>query len=391
LKTTKPLLLHVDVNKTILLADSASMKGVEDSIREAVAELFWGYLVKREDGARVWEWTNTAPSSEPPKIANSEGDIQTYSQYAKESVTDKDRRKTAVRNFTLVFDSEAKGKMEAMVAAVLKKMQLPTEVQGTEAAQKSGLLGSTFVMLPSFFYLVAALIKEGCMFAIAFRSFGSDHDKIRTEWNSFCERRHPCFSHLIADRGAQDGTTPDSPDRRLKDTHTLYRDEAGPVLLVDTFTNGPSSASWDSWAKTKPKPKEDTRNGRQFIKQELNCKTVDGVESLRTWMAELVQAQGVTAIKDDWAWWQFHQERNDGGKLMMHLEDTQQIFFDDNIERIVDLRCKDNKNVSNVDEDFDRQCVLVNPVEAAVDNHYFIRKVCQCVEATDRQASSQQH
>ena len=38
-------------------------------------------------------------------------------------------------------------------------------------------------------------------------------------------------------------------------------DASGPMVLLDTFTNGPEDSPWDSWVRTKPKPTADTRNG----------------------------------------------------------------------------------------------------------------------------------
>jgi len=77
-------------------------------------------------------------------------------------------------------------------------------------------------------------------------SFGSlkDHEKVQAEWNAFCELRHPIFSRLIEDIGPMDGSVPGVPDRRIHALHPLYRDAAGPVLVLDTLTNGPADATW---------------------------------------------------------------------------------------------------------------------------------------------------
>jgi len=374
-----PLLLHFDVNKTILLSDSLIMKSIEDGIREGISELFWGVVHPNDTGAEVWEWTGTQPSVDPPTSVNSTEKLRNYQQFCKAEVSDKDERKKAMRSFSLVTSENSKNEMEKWVRLALQKMELPKEVVHTQEAQASGLKGSTFVMLPAFFHLVSALQDQGRKFAIVFRSFGDDHEKIKTEWNSFCELRHPVFSKLVQGTGPLDGSAA-HPDRRIHEIHTLYRDDRGPMLILGTFTNGPSSAKWDAWAKSKPKPKEDTRKGRDFVREELGSSTVDGVPELQTWLHQVLKNGETAAIKDDWAWWQFHGEQSMGGKLLPLIggEDTQQIFFDDNVEiddpRIVDCRYPDGTAVP-AEKALNRLCIKVNPVEALIDKFYFLRKL----------------
>merc|ERR1719356_1035911 len=131
------------------------------------------------------------------------------------------------------------------------------------------------MMLPSVFHLVAKLQRKYYKFGLLFRSFGTDHEKIKNEWNAFCELKHPVFSKLIEDLGPLDGSLKGLPDRRIKSMHTLYRDAQGPLLILETITNGPKEATWDAWAKGKPKPTEDTRGGREFAKG-LGATLVDG-------------------------------------------------------------------------------------------------------------------
>merc|ERR1719203_2508912 len=92
-----PLLLHFDVNKTILLSDSLIMKGIEDGIREGIAELFWGTICRDDTGHDddVWEWTGTQPSVDPPTQVKGHhiGELQNYQGFCKAAVSDKDARK----------------------------------------------------------------------------------------------------------------------------------------------------------------------------------------------------------------------------------------------------------------------------------------------------------
>jgi len=195
--------------------------------------------------------------------------------------------------------------------------------------------------------------------------------------------RHPVLSYLLEGIGPLDGTG-EGPDRRIHRIHTLYRDKEGPVLILDQFTNGPESANWDSWAKQKPKPKVDTRNGRHFIHEVNNWQTVEDFPDIQKWMKKMLMSQEMCAIKDDWAWWQWHDETSEAGKLLTVIggkEETRQVFFDDNIDhenlKIVDARDATGNPVP-VEKALGKLCVKVNPVEALLDDLYFARKLQGC-------------
>jgi hypothetical protein len=395
-----PILLHFDVNKTVIHSDVISAKSSEDGIREAVADLFWGVVgtpgAAGSDAAptsstsepEIWTWTGSPPSLRPPDIQCAPGTfLSTYAKYCKKRTgKDKDLFKKSVRQFTFVEDSSAKAEMERMVARAVDKLALPQELlDSTERAEELkavGLKGSQYFIIPSLFYLVARLQRENHEFGVLFRSFGKDHEKVKGEWNAFCELRHPVFSRLIQDIGPLDGSVPSLPDRRIHNLHTLYRDSEGPVLIVNTFTNGPEDSTWDAWAKAKPKPEKDTRDGRTYIKEVLKAKTVEGIDDLQAWMRSHMATQATSAIKDDWAWWQFHGERAYAGKLLPLIggpETTRQVFFDDNIDlddpRIVDCRDPSGRPVSAAAALDGGLCVKVNPVEAVLEDDYFFQKL----------------
>jgi hypothetical protein len=156
------------------------------------------------------------------------------------------------------------------------------------------------------------------------------------------------------------------------------------MLILDTFTNGPEDATWDNWAKAKPKPTEDTRQGRNFVHDVVQAKTVEGVPALQEWSRQQLMSQETAAIKDDWAWWQFHNEKSHAGKLMTLIggeEETRQLFFDDNVDhdnlKIVDCRDERGDPVPFA-QAVNKYCVKVNPVEALMDDGYFARKLQIC-------------
>eukprot|EP00408_Alexandrium_pacificum_P056903 CAMPEP_0171157804 /NCGR_PEP_ID=MMETSP0790-20130122/2159_1 /TAXON_ID=2925 /ORGANISM="Alexandrium catenella, Strain OF101" /LENGTH=399 /DNA_ID=CAMNT_0011622175 /DNA_START=347 /DNA_END=1546 /DNA_ORIENTATION=+ len=367
------------------------MKGVEDSIREGISELYWGEL-RTADSKTTWEWVGTGPSIEPPalsgKSAAAGSKCCNYRQYVKTVIKDSADRKKLVRTWELLDNLPVQGEMGRLLEVAMERMELQPGLQDCKDAKAAGVAGRTYNMLPSFFHLVAALQLSGRSFAVLFRSFGADHEKVKNEWNAFCELRHPLFSRLIEEMGPWDGTDPAIPDRRIHSVHTLYRDHEGPMLILDCFTNGPKEASWDSWAKKKPapegppQPQDDTRQGREYVKEVLKAKTVQGFSGMQSWLRNHLVSQSTASIKDDWAWWHAHNEVCFAGKVLPLISggtgSTRQVFFDDNIElddpRIVDCRDPDGGEIPAA-KSLSRLCVKVNPIEALLNKDYFLQKL----------------
>ncbi|CAK0846149.1 unnamed protein product, partial [Prorocentrum cordatum] len=208
-----PLLIHFDVNKTILQTDSIQLKDAEDGVREGIAELFWGSV--RTDGDKaMWEWTRSKPSCLPPTddIRTAGDSLVNYAQFCKSTIKDKAARKEAVKTFSLV-DAIAKQEMNKQLQLAMKKMQLPPEFRGSPQVEAAGVKGMTYNAFPSLFHLVANLQRSRRSFAILFRSFGVDHEKVQAEWNAFCELRHPIFSRLIEDCSLQASCVAERPRR----------------------------------------------------------------------------------------------------------------------------------------------------------------------------------
>mmetsp|Transcript_30427 Transcript_30427/g.70058 ORF Transcript_30427/g.70058 Transcript_30427/m.70058 type:complete len:447 (+) Transcript_30427:71-1411(+) len=365
----KPLLLHFDVNKTVILTDSIDAKTMDACIREAISDMYWGQV--SADGQQ-WQWFG--PGTVCARPPATEGALS-YHDFCKRIIPEKDARKPVVREFSKV-EPETKTAMEQTVKDAVARMELPIPGKGDPGLEKAGLNKECYLMLPGLFKLVASLVKRKIKFSLVFRSFGQDHDKIRNEWNAFCERRHPIFSHLLDGVGPLDGSVLGIPDKRLDRIHTVYRDEHGPVLALDTFTNGPKESTWDAWVKAKPKPLEDTRNGRAFFAKE-GAKCMDGMIAIASYFESLLIAETTVAMKDDWAWWTWHKEASHAGKLMLALENANVLFFDDNIEvldaHIVDCREADGSVMTR--ERIKESCVRVNPVEALLNEDYYLEEI----------------
>lgn len=288
-----PLLLLVDVNKCIVLSDTVMNKSVEYTLREVVAELFWGFVEKGPDETQPWIWQYDGKGVQddvprcpdgtwPKKMVNdvNVGKPFSYLQFCRLYCKDKGAQRAAIRSFELCKDVDCRQRMDSLVGDATNKMRVPAN-QRTPELQEIGLNGEWLLTFPSFFKMCARLQAEKRHFAVCFRSFGEDLGRVNAEWNAFCERKHPLFTVFLEGVGSMDGKTPGIPDRRLsdQDTHTLYRDGAGPIIGLATVTNGPYEGAWDQWGRSKQT--HDTRDGRKFLREE--CETIEGYAAMSEW------------------------------------------------------------------------------------------------------------
>eukprot|EP00439_Symbiodinium_sp_Y106_P015535 s822_g2.t1 len=167
------LLLHLDINKTVIQSDSIQMKSIEEAASAT------------ENGQLQWSWCKNRPTCTPPEATDREDDdneLHTYASFCKKVGGEKEQQKISIRSFRLVQDEEVKAEMNKVLDLALKKLQLPSEVRYTDKAEAVGLKGSTIMMFPAVFHLVATLQRAKRKFAILFRSFGADHQNIKQDW-----------------------------------------------------------------------------------------------------------------------------------------------------------------------------------------------------------------
>lgn len=422
-ETAKPLLLHVDINKTVLVCDSVMNKSVEYTIRECVSSIFWGTMSRADsEQDRGAQWTGT-PSREKGSSGRftssnkilatgdsdmprwmwdgkqsrlrAEGDYVSYLQFCRKALSDKDAQRSSVRSFALVAHLGCRKQMEKLVEKTVALMTVPTSIRDTEGAINAGLAGDWLVVFASFFRLIATLQKDGRPFSVLFRSFGNDVARVQTEWNTFCEGKHPIYSEWL-EGVTMDGETPGVPDRRIfeGDSHTLYRDADGPCLGLGVCTNGPFDGAWDQWGRSKTE--EDTREGREYLRGLTD--TVEGYEHLQKWMTDLARSTKCGAIKDDFAWWHHCGEISFAGKLMFVNSDITQVFFDDNAgssrpddAKIVDCRYKlADGTLETVDHKLGDATLYaqVDPITAILSDQYFVKLLAICEKNIQRQWSA---
>ena len=221
-------------------------------------------------------------------------------------------------------------------------------------------------IFPSLFHLMIELKKQGRIFTIIFRTFGKDFSDLSFEFNSFCEGKHPLYKNIYFD-----GSNNSLDHRIIKETtgsfHRLLDDSVKNIFLVIGEYDHPELNS----------PKE-------LLDYYKEHKIIQGGENIFNYINGFSRGEKNNSffISDDFLAWFKHDRKKEYGKPIFFEPDNKKyhfIFFDDNIAykptSIVD--CKNiisGKTLENEDI-IGKYLIKVDPVEAAINNYYFLNKI----------------
>lgn len=171
----RKLVLHVDLNNTILVSDAVTCQGTAEALDYFLTTVTWGKMNKHGR----WEWLSDSPSLLPPS-----DDAVTY--YSKFGRTPGFTSTAAGRRFRGVLDEH------------LDLLRWPEGVKDDRELAIKGEDGRLYHwILPSFFQLLRDLVQEGREFAILFRTFGSDLPRVlKAVSKALNEGAHPLFPDL---------------------------------------------------------------------------------------------------------------------------------------------------------------------------------------------------
>ena len=181
------LVLHMDVNNTVLVGDSLTKQfSVESVFNEYMTEAAWG----TEDGQGKWTWLNDSPSSKPPSF-----EALQYYEYAERMFDNQERSvfKNHVRNFT---EEDVGKKFRPFFDEMREKLVChnPPPDGIVDQVLSTGQDGRKYHrVLPSFLHLVCYLLQEEREFAIIFRTFGGDGHVVLNIMDLFFKGLHPDF------------------------------------------------------------------------------------------------------------------------------------------------------------------------------------------------------
>ena len=419
------LVLHFDVNKTVVMADGVQGAGTGHIVNMLLSECAWGRLEAGPAWVPVGRLAADRPANDPQ--------LMTYRSF--------------LDSFLLPTGGEERGggadgaeassipvppPPAAALAAAAAALGLPPPAPGgpipsfkdarqalkrtfTDPGQPGALFRSVYdrlvsvlepcsgvhQVLHSFFNLLLHLKASKRDFAIVFRSFGTDLASVLAEVDSFARGTHSAYPGVLMD-GSDGG-----PDLRASPAGVgvFYRESARPegtALLL-----GPGAAPFlgrrggglglaDLEAATVGHAGDGTRLLRGFddIHTALAAATTAtsrrdpaaGGEPTTTTTTPRGPA-ALLALRDHYPYWKARQERSRAGKLFLvdtaDTASTIQVFFDDNVghgaAHIVDARHARTGAPLPFSDVAGTHLIRVEPLNAVLDPHYFVRAVHECV------------
>eukprot|EP00405_Crypthecodinium_cohnii_P011723 CAMPEP_0206427692 /NCGR_PEP_ID=MMETSP0324_2-20121206/5194_1 /ASSEMBLY_ACC=CAM_ASM_000836 /TAXON_ID=2866 /ORGANISM="Crypthecodinium cohnii, Strain Seligo" /LENGTH=558 /DNA_ID=CAMNT_0053893025 /DNA_START=217 /DNA_END=1893 /DNA_ORIENTATION=+ len=359
------LVLHFDVNKTVVMRDSISKKSVDDIVNEVLADAAWGLEV---DGQ--WALTALVPSvTRPPSKGGSQ--LISYAEYLERHVPDKKSRSKQQSCFTM------EGQPGYAFSDHAKRLRA-----GLRTAD-----GTDVRVINAFFELLVFLKRQKRSFCIVFRTFGEDLGEVAEEVNKFCEGRHPAFPDARFD--GSDG----EPDYRIpKEDYTrmgtFHRDDEALSLVMGT---------WEQPGEGKYKDVEN--RSASFYKDWPNAKVISGHAEVADYVEEMTSKPGSIGLRDYFQFWKRHGRTSKGGKVLFvdkrMSSKTHSVFFDDNIRFndafIVQPLCRVelNRQLMTLPLLQTHLC-RAEPLESIPDPLYFVKQLRRLEDNFERSRRAQQ-
>jgi len=381
----KRLVLHVDLNKTILMSDAVQGADMSAMVNMLLSECCWGRM-ELEGSSPHWEAVGRLATDRPcgdPELMTYRHFLDTFllpyddsgdgPEAQKHNSQVKARRQELKRAFT---EDGQPGEMFCGVHRQLcRRLALP-EAEATGPFMEGRAVRH---IVPSFFNLLKYLQDEELDFTLVFRTFGSDLADVAEELNLFATGQHP--SHPGVRMDGSDGRV---DIRLLEENHSF-----GAFIRQGLNASGSELAlglPLDVLAQPVVRP-EDLRRAVPSPDegQEAPGPTLlSGFDDIYEGLQERVAAPGchALALRDNYPFWKRHNERSHAGKLMLvDPADTSMlhIFLDDNIgydtAHIVDIRDCTTGNPVSFNDAMGTNLIKVEPLNAVLDGRYFCRTI----------------
>ncbi|XP_062977696.1 uncharacterized protein LOC134395464 [Elgaria multicarinata webbii] len=321
----RKLVLHIDLNNTILVSDAVTNQDPTAALNYYLSTVTWGKLSPTGE----WQWLSESPSLLPP----CPGAVSFYSHFGRntkfiETPEGQQFRDLHRRHLKLL---EWQGQPHPLLS-----------IKGEEATHYH-------LVLPSFFYLLESLHREGRQFAVVFRTFGTDLPRLLPAVHCALEGQHPHFPTL--------------------------RD----ILLPVNLTPGKIRCSKKKVVLTHGTEQRSTEDGD------------------REMYAYFSSREGLCGFQDHFDWWSRNQFSSQGGKPLWidpHDSSIHHICIDDNI-RLDDSDTIVHPQVFSgpgscclrttpTSELYDICLVQTDLLEAIADVSYFCHCIRRCEENYER-------
>lgn len=371
----RKLILHFDINQTVVVADTAQGHGPENALNTHLASAVWGmeestgsYTTDNmagcsADGHKQWVWCSNHPSLEPP-----DSKATSFYKYMEGKLTqrstgyDRKRFKTFLGRFTSTEYGRRFFPAFQKLTQALKWKHPSTQSQGLDYSHLTvrEFEGERYhFLLPSFIHALYRLNELGRDFAVVFRTFGKDADKVLQSLLMVTQGYHPDFKN--------------------KSLPLFVNLKPGSIFRLE-----PSS-----------------QNNNVLFRMNLPCEekeciTLNEVDANNAYSA-FNNLTGVCAIRDDYQFWRDHNFKSSAAKpFVVDLEDAsnQHIFFDDNLrinapDNIVDVHILNTSHnglsptarpasLSEMKQLKNACLVQTNLSESLTNMDYFVDKILSC-------------
>jgi len=335
-KVLPRLVLHLDVNKTVIMADPVQKKWFERVCNDILCEKIYGTIKKDENGRPCFECIPDGFRGSRFDLTEDDDNLLNYYEFVEgtfkkpsQSASYQDRKSAKAERSqakcTFTHPGQPGEKFRHLYQAMLEKMSLGDEerkkLEAAGIPVRGQIEGRAYrFLVPAFFDLIIGLTKKARTFTIVFRTFGTDMDNVQKELNLFCEGKHPCYPNVCFDGSGN------SQDLRLHKENCgriAYDKKPKPKLTWGTFR--------------KPEDEEESSDSKY--------ETIEGYIEVFNSIKNKALKGLTTGISDDYFWWAENNGNSDFGKLFLvdrKDESCHQMFFDDNICKgdlsIVDCR-----------------------------------------------------
>ena len=299
------LVLHFDVNETIMLADPAGGDSFEDCCNKIIAK---SALVRlAPDGSMQQRWYDgtamTFSSAPPPPPLNTDWEVPAGCCRYYYKCTD-DGKKAAFAQ-----DGEAGAQYRALKDRMVARVAWPAE--GLATADPRLCKDGRHVLIPAFFRTISTLAAQGREFTVVIRTFVRPPPRAAT-----------AIYHLADSLPAAQGT-----------------DIAEVQGALAAFAEGkhPTCAPVAEMASCPLYTGRYDESGTFTLTSAAGETTKDEPSVLAILQGSGAEAQGVRAVgcTDDYPWWSKHGKAASAGKPLWLTEGDKahhHIFFDDNIK-----------------------------------------------------------
>jgi hypothetical protein len=365
----RTLVIHMDINRTIIQTDPAGGKTLEDVLNSNVAARVFGVIVDGTFVVREGRFDRVS-------AADSSTDGVSYADYADAVVQPPPNMRTGSAEERRAIWRDVSAKRRSMLHSFTHAESVGSAFVPQVEEQRVALaetLAHGFHIVPSFFELVNNLSELSWPFVVIFRTFGDDLEKVLDEWNAFLDGRH-----LMRPRGPiLEGMRGGVPQ-----CGALFRCEKGIAI---------------SWNRNRAVPPPPAGVDSQALRPEEYLRTVPGVSNVHPisyhelyeeLMSKSRAGGNVLGLIDYYHYWSQHAEHRSAGKCFPVDASPNapfQVFFDDNIfigdpSSIVDMRDAETGSPMRLDRE-EVYCCHVLPFFAITEPDYFWNETLERVIA----------